>query len=199
MADAAAAEEAQSPPARGGGNKLLFAILFAVLLSGGVGGGVYFSMNHKAEATADEGEEEADAADEESSAAADDAEAKPKKGKKGKKGKKAAPKAPAVFVPFDPPFVANFEADGELRFLQVQVEVMTRDPLVAEQIKTQTPVIRNELLLLFGSVDATKIATREGKEKIRQDALDSIRRIVTEEGGKGEKIEQVYFTSFVMQ
>jgi flagellar FliL protein len=197
MADAAT-EEAQPAPVRGGGNKLLFAILFAVLLSAGVGAGVYFFMHHNAEATADEGDDAA-AADDSSSA---DEEAKPKskaKGKKGKKGKKATPKAPAVFVQFDPPFVANFESDGELRFLQVQVEVMTRDPALAELIKAQTPVIRNDLLLLFGSVDAKKIATREGKEKVRQDALDTIRRIVTEEGGKGEKIESVYFTSFVMQ
>jgi flagellar basal body-associated protein FliL len=43
------------------------------------------------------------------------------------------------------------------------------------------------------------VATRAGKEKLRSDALTAIRQVVESAGGKGNHVEQVYFTSFVMQ
>jgi flagellar basal body-associated protein FliL len=39
----------------------------------------------------------------------------------------------------------------------------------------------------------------EGKEELRKKALEIITKIVDEEGGEGKKVEDLYFTSFVMQ
>jgi flagellar FliL protein len=61
------------------------------------------------------------------------------------------------------------------------------------------PVVRNDLLLLLGNQHYETIATREGKEKLRAQALGAVRKVVTNAGGKADKIEAVYFTSFVMQ
>ena len=112
---------------------------------------------------------------------------------------KAEAKLPAEYVAMDPPFVVNFEAGSSAKFLQVTVQMMTRSHEMAEFIKAHEPVIRNDLLLMFGAQKVEELATREGKEKLQQDALEAVRRIVKAEGAEPEKLEAVYFTSFVMQ
>lgn len=118
----------------------------------------------------------------------------------GKKAQaKAEPLAPPLYVALDPPFVVNFEGEQLVRFLQITVQVMTRDPQSVELLKANDPVVRNDLLLLFANQKYDVVATRAGKEKLRSDALTAIRHVVESGGGKAAHIEQVYFTSFVMQ
>jgi flagellar FliL protein len=69
---------------------------------------------------------------------------------------------------------------------------------MAETVKRHMPVIRNNLVMLFSSQTRQSIATREGKEKIRADAQSEVQKILTDRTGK-PVIEQLYFTSFVMQ
>ncbi len=105
---------------------------------------------------------------------------------------------PAIYLPIDPAFVVNFASQGKARFLQVTVEVMTRDPLMPDQITLHMPVIRNNLMLLFSSQSYDGVSTLEGKEALREEALEVVQQILEEETGD-PGIEAVYFTSFVMQ
>jgi Flagellar basal body-associated protein len=107
--------------------------------------------------------------------------------------------APPIYVALDPPFVVNFETEALVRFLQITVQVMTRDPLTADLVRHNDPVVRNDLLLLFANQRYEQIATREGKERLRDEALAAVRRVVESSGGRPELVEAVYFTSFVMQ
>ena len=184
-------------PAKGGKSKLIIIIAAAVIALGAAGGGAWFFMHKGADdeeavADADEGEHDAK---EEKAAKGDK---KSKKDKKGKKGKDE-PKLPAIYVEFEPPFVVNFDAKGVMRFLQVSIQVMTRDHETSEMIKQHDPKIRNNMLLLLGSQTYDTISTVEGKETLRKQALDIIAKIVGEEGGESKKVEDLYFTSFVMQ
>jgi flagellar FliL protein len=106
--------------------------------------------------------------------------------------------APAIYIPLDPAFVVNFADAGKARFLQVTVEVMSRHKEVEEQVKNHMPVIRNNLVLLFSSQTYDSVSTLEGKEALREEALNVIQKILEEETGD-PGIEAVYFTSFVMQ
>jgi len=117
-------------------------------------------------------------------------------GKTAKKRKKA--KAPLNYVPMDPPFVVNFNADTDIRFLQITVEVGTRNPDVVELVKEHRPAIRNSLVMLFGNQDPHTLNTREGKEKLRSDTLAEIQKVMEDETGD-TAVENVFFTSFVMQ
>ncbi|WP_455203267.1 flagellar basal body-associated FliL family protein [Kaarinaea lacus] len=105
---------------------------------------------------------------------------------------------PATYIPLDPAFVVNFAQSDKARFLQVTAEVMTRDPLVEEQIKIHMPVIRNNLVLLLSSQTYDSVSTLEGKEALREEALEVVQGILEEETGD-PGIEAIYFTSFVMQ
>jgi len=191
-------KEKQEPAAAKGGSKkkLLIIIAAAVLVLGGGGAGAFFFMHKSAadeEVSADSGEgEQADAKDTKK-------EKGKAKGKKDKKGKAAEPKAPAIYVEFQPPFVVNFDAKGVMRFLQVSIQVMTRDHETSEMVKLHEPKIRNNMLLLLGAQTLDTISTTEAKEELRKKALETIAKIVEDEGGEGKKVEDLYFTSFVMQ
>jgi flagellar FliL protein len=121
-----------------------------------------------------------------------------KKGDKKAKSKKKEPRAPLSYVPLDPPFVVNFSGDTDVRFLQITVEAGTRDPAVVDQIKEHRPAIRNNLVFLFKSQDPVALDTREGMEKLRQETLAAVQEVLKAETGEAG-VENVYFTSFVMQ
>jgi flagellar FliL protein len=123
-----------------------------------------------------------------------------------KGGDKAKPEAvheevklAAVYVPLDPPFTVNFESVSNARFLQIAVQLMTRDPKAVEEVKVHMPAIRNDLLLLFGQQTAVGLSNLEGKEKLRAEALETVRTTLGHEGIKPETIEGLYFTTLVMQ
>ncbi len=153
---------------------LLIAITSVVVLAG-AGAGVWFGFMGKQADTAEKG-------------AAGKAEAAGH-----------AVKLPAQFVSLDPPFVVNFEAGTTARFLQVAVQLMTREPETVEFLEHNGPIIRNDLLLLFGNKTVEEVSTQEGKEALRTAALEAVRKIIASEGGKPDALEAVYFTSFVMQ
>jgi flagellar FliL protein len=120
--------------------------------------------------------------------------------KKGKAKVAEKPKpAPAIYYTLDPAFVVNFEAEQLVRFLQVTIDVMSRDPAAVEFVKLHDPVIRNDLLLLLSNQPYAAISSAAGKEQLRRKALETVRAVAKREGGDAAKIEAVYFTSFVMQ
>jgi len=109
------------------------------------------------------------------------------------------PRLPPLYLALDPPFVVNFQADQIVRFLQISVEVMSRDPKTLDLLKDNDPVLRNDLLILLANQKYAVIATSAGKEQLRADALGAIRKDLVQAGGDPKKVEAVYFTSFVMQ
>ncbi len=122
-------------------------------------------------------------------------------GAHGKAAGEAAPvsgKAPAIYLPLQPAFVVNLEDSEAMRYMQVDLEVMARNPKAIEDAKTHMPRIRNSLLLLFGQQRAFDLSTRAGKETLQAKALAEIQRVLTEETGS-PGIEAVYFSSFVIQ
>ena len=118
---------------------------------------------------------------------------------KDKAKKEEAEKLPPRYVNLDPPFVVNFEAESVVRFQQVTVGVMTRDPAVEQIVKENDPRVRNDLLMFLGNQTYATVSTLDGKEALRTRCLDAVRGIVKEMGGDPKKIEALYFTSFVMQ
>jgi flagellar FliL protein len=146
-------------------------MLCSLLAAGAAGGGVYFMT---ANGSGDEPAAEA--------------------GQEPKEAKK-----PAIYSRFDPPFVVNFENKGMMRFLQVSIEVMTRDQATADLLKQHDPKLRNDLLMLLGGQTFETLSSREGKEMLRTESLKAVAEVIAAEGGKAESVEQLYFTSFVMQ
>jgi flagellar FliL protein len=113
--------------------------------------------------------------------------------------KPAASHSAPIYYKFDPAFVVNFGGEGSSRYLQVTVEAMSRDAAVLETLKNTEPAVRNDLVMLYSSQDNATLMTVDGKEKLRAATLATIRKVLDGEGGKGQLVEAVYFTSFVIQ
>ena len=103
-----------------------------------------------------------------------------------------------IYVPLDPPFTVNFERGGSARFLQVSVEVLTRETEVETAIGRHMPAIRNSLVFILGGQSADELNTRGGKERLQDEILGAIRDLVGETTPP-DGVEAVFFTSFVMQ
>lgn len=116
----------------------------------------------------------------------------------GVHGKGKAPSGPPIYLPLKP-FVVNFQAGQGARYLQVTVQVMSRDPKTIALLKQNDPMVRNSLLLLLGGQQYKTLDTEAGKQKLRASVLAAIRKVAAENGGKPDRIDAVYFTSFVMQ
>ncbi len=159
--------------------KKIVIIVFAGLLLIGIGVGVaYFlfvpSDEDKTEEVAKDGEVEEEAEEE---------------------------KGPAVYQNFKPVFVVNLSPDSNKRkakMLQIGVQALTHNQELVDFLKHNDPMIRHHFLKLFGTLTASSLVSKEGKEKLQKDLLEELQRIVDEQGGTGT-VDAVFFTSFVMQ
>ncbi len=155
---------------------LLIVFGVIVLLGGAVGGTLYLTGSHLLSAAASSG-----------------GDVKDKKGAKGKEETREA-----LYFPIDPPFVVNFADQNQMRFLQITMDVMAYSPDAIDAVKKHLPVIRNNLVMLLSSQDAKTLFSLDGKQRLRQKCLEEIQKIIKEHTGK-KGVEDVYFTSFVMQ
>lgn len=105
----------------------------------------------------------------------------------------------AIYQGIHPPLLINFvDERGKGRFLQISLELLTREQAVVDALKTHTPVIRNNLILLYGDIQYADVSTREGKAKMLDMALEEINKILEEQTGE-QGVEAVYFTNLVVQ
>jgi flagellar protein FliL len=159
-------------------------IIIAVVLLVGGGAGAFFMMG---------GEKSDDAV-----VAETDEKASGENSEEGAEGEEGEGLAEAHYFSLDPPFIVNFTGKSRARFLQVSIEGMTRDAKVKEDITKHFPQVRNNLVLLLSGKTFDELNNQEGKAALRKQVLKEIQKVLEAETGK-EGVEDVYFTSFVMQ
>lgn len=156
-------------PAKGKPKKLLLIVVATVLVLGAAAAGTWFLLNKPSVAP---GNPQA--------------------------SQKALPK-PAQYFALDPAFVVNLDgADDGPHYLQLEVQLVTRDPEQFKQIQDNAPAIRARLLMLFTQVQARDIADIDGRRKLQAAALAEAQKLMTAETGH-KCIDDLLFTSFVTQ
>jgi flagellar FliL protein len=161
--------EAASAPQSGGGRKLLIGGAIVALLAAGIATAVVLTNKQPSDGDGNTG------------VAA------------------ASTSQPALYLSLHPPLVVNLtDAFGAAHFMQVTLEVMARKQDVINAAGDHAPVIRNSLILLYGSEKYEDVVTREGKEKMLADGLAEIRKVMKEQSGLSG-VEAVYFTSLIIQ
>lgn len=104
----------------------------------------------------------------------------------------------AHYFEFKPELVVNFPGSSRPRYLQVALTAVSHDEMALEALELHSPAIRNDLLLRFTGREPGPMATREGKEALRKEALEVIRSVMKERFGD-EAVDDVYFTRLVLQ
>lgn len=179
MAKDAKQEAAATEAAPKKSKKLLIIIVAAVVLVLAIGGAAAFFLL-KSDHNAEEGDEEV---------------VTEKAQTKKKDSKEAAP----VYVALDA-FTVNLVPETGDQFLQLIVSVEVADLHVGDQLKTYTPKIRNNVMLLLSSKKASELLAKEGKETLAKDIRDLINEILEPKAKKDEgPVKEVLFTSFIIQ
>ncbi|PCJ14690.1 MAG: hypothetical protein COB04_14690 [Gammaproteobacteria bacterium] len=109
-----------------------------------------------------------------------------------------APGVDNLYVDLYPAFIVNYGGKGRLRFFKTDVTVHLNAESSPDMVEDHLPFIRNNLVLLFSRQTEEALMTREGKEKLRQDALETVQSLLKSELGN-ETIDNLLFTSFIIQ
>lgn len=106
-----------------------------------------------------------------------------------------------IYHAIEQPLVVNFskQSDEEVRYLQVQVEVMSRNEIAIKAFQRHQPAIVHELLMLFYSQNYDDLSSREGTGALKLAAADTINDVLSREEKLADGIDRVLFSSFVMQ
>lgn len=102
------------------------------------------------------------------------------------------------YIDLKPAFTVNLAPEDPVGFLQISMQVLTFDDDVAAELEKHRPLIRNNLVVLFGKQNSAELRAPEGKERLQQSALETVQTVINKHGSGGE-VDNVFFTSFVMQ
>ncbi len=177
-------EEVTEEKPAGSKKKLLIIIITAVVLLAGGGTAAFMMMgddSNTPEVAADGKASDSDAEDSDT-----------------EKSEEVATAGEAYYFSLDPPFIVNFSGKSRARFLQVSIEGLTRDAKVKEDITKHFPQVRNNLVMLLSAKTYDELSSQEGKVTLRKQVLKEIQKVLEAETGH-EGVEDVFFTSFVMQ
>lgn len=125
---------------------------------------------------------------------------------------------PLQYFTMTPEFVVNFGPGSKVRYLQIDLQIATRDETALKTVETYRPVLRNDILVILSGQSFDDLKSRSGKEALQQKLLNIINKVVvtaSDSAADGERsdtkddseekekikgpIENVYFTSFIMQ
>ena len=102
------------------------------------------------------------------------------------------------YVEIFPSLVVNYGGPGRLKYLKLDLSIRVADVESAEQVKHHMPFVRNNLLMLFAKQTEETIGTVEGKELLRQTALEEVRKVISDMDGF-QGVEDLLYTNFIVQ
>ncbi len=149
-------------------NKKILIAVIAVLVLGGGGAGAFFFLQGGEEVVAE-------------------GEAEPKE----------EPLADPIYLGLSPAFLVNFDHNGTIRYLQIELQVMARDQDIIDKVEANMPAVRNKVILLLSAQNYDAVSTVEGKEQLRQEVLAAVNESL--QLTEGDALEDAFFTNFVVQ
>ena len=94
--------------------------------------------------------------------------------------------------------LAAVEHNGSTRYIQAEIDLVGYEKSVMDDAQHNVPALRNRLLLLFASQNFDEVRTIAGRERLRVESLKAVNDVL-ELDPKGDRVEDVYFTAFVIQ
>ncbi|GLP94968.1 flagellar basal body-associated protein FliL [Paraferrimonas sedimenticola] len=104
----------------------------------------------------------------------------------------------ADYVPMPRPFLFNATGDGRTRLVQIKVQLLVRGRDNSRIARKHVPLIEDAILTTFSRASIEQLATLEGKEQLRNEALQGVQSALSKVEGRSV-VERVLFTGFVMQ
>ena len=105
-------------------------------------------------------------------------------------------KTDIAYYPLKPSFVSNLR--GGPKYIRCDIQLMTEQATEVPKIELHTPALRHSILMLLAGQDGKQLKTREGKEELRQAALQSVRARLEEMSGDAI-VDDLYFTAYYVK
>lgn len=118
-------------------------------------------------------------------------------GEEGEDGM-ALPNTGSIYIPLKPAFVVNYGGAGRLKYIKTDISLRLQDSAAANSVRHHMPFIRNNLVMLFAAQSDESIGSQEGKEALRQEALQEVQNVLQQEDRQDGVID-LYFNSFLIQ
>lgn len=104
-----------------------------------------------------------------------------------------------MYVEIKPGFVTNYERGARLKYMKADVSLRVTTS-IAYKVRHHMPFIKNSLILMFSEQEEENLTSTTGREVLRREALEEVRRVMGFlEPGSATEIENLYFTSFIIQ
>ena len=78
------------------------------------------------------------------------------------------------YIAIKPPLVVNYGGPGRVKYIKAELSLRTETMENAQEVTHHMPLIRDTLIMLISSVTDEQMASGEGKEKMRLEALAKI-------------------------
>ncbi|MEI6896437.1 MAG: flagellar basal body-associated protein FliL [Psychromonas sp.] len=153
-----------------GKKKLIIIIIAALLILGGGGAGAYFFLS--------------------SGDSDESAEKQPAEESVNYSG--------ASYVAMPRPFVFNVMDGDRDRLVQIKVQLLVRGTGNVALAKKHIPLLEGTLVRIFGAATAPQLRNPEGKDQLREAALEALNEATQKLEGEA-LIDTVLFTGFVLQ
>ncbi|MDT8426915.1 MAG: flagellar basal body-associated FliL family protein, partial [Methyloprofundus sp.] len=103
-----------------------------------------------------------------------------------------------TYFEMDKPFVVNFPKSSGVSLLQISIALSVEGVTAVEFLKKHQPMIRNNFLMLMSGQVPQDLKTEEGKERLIELMHEEVDKVMKKMSAKN-KVQDVFFTSFVMQ
>ena len=97
-----------------------------------------------------------------------------------------------------PPFVVNVNDGDRVRHMQITTQLHATDVSNVSHLELHKPAIQHALVTLFSGRDMDAVKTVAGKQKLREEALKIVQKVMKENAGI-PVVDAVYFTDFIIQ
>lgn len=106
----------------------------------------------------------------------------------------------AIYYAIPEPFTINFlnQSNQQARYLQIKVTLKSTNAEAIESAEQNLPMIQDALLDLFSDQSYQEANSVEGRKALQQNTLETVKTILKEETGN-DAIDDIYFTSFILQ
>ena len=103
-----------------------------------------------------------------------------------------------AYFSLEPDIVTNYLGSSarKLGFVRVTIELMLEDADFLEAAEHHSPLMRAATIEVFGSQKVEKIKSLTGREGIRRECLEKLRKLMLRETGS-EMVKDVIFTKYL--
>ena len=110
----------------------------------------------------------------------------------------AGSNAATPYFEIQEPFIVNLADKGSLSFLQVNAQLKVKSEKIKPMLTAHLPAIQHTVMMVLSEQTSAEIKSVDGKQNLRQKTLKEVQALLLKQIGT-EGIEDIYFTSFVIQ